>query len=213
MEITSLKQYKGAVYEVELDDSRKLYLHADIIADFGLRTGTQLERAELRKIVYASNYRRAFQRALYLLDYRDYSYKEMFGKLVQTYKNEELCFAVMKKLTEIGVINDVRYAEKLARKLVEVKRFGLIRAKRELLAKGIDRFTAEDALEEYRHCTAENLAYLLETKYSRLLADETDIKSIEKVKSALVRYGYGFSEVGCAVREYFENAYDSQEDI
>lgn len=213
MRITSINKYKGTTYEVELDESRKIYLHADIIVDFGLRSDTELDRAELRKIIYASNFRRAFQYALHLLDYRDYSYKEMFRKLEKTYKNEDLCFAVMAKLVKIGVINDVRYAEKLARKYVEAKRFGLRRAKQEMLAKGIDSNTAEDALSAYKELAEENLAFLLERKYSRLLADETDRKSIEKVKGALVRYGYGFAEINSAVREYLENAEDSQEDV
>jgi regulatory protein len=136
----------------------------------------------------------------------------MFGKLESTYKNENLCFAVMKKLVKIGVINDVRYAEKLARKFVEGKKFGMYRAKREMLAKGLDADTAEDALAQYDDTAGENLAYLLERKYSRLLTDETDRKSIEKVKNALVRYGYSFSEVNCAVREYFEDNDELQED-
>lgn len=212
MKITSIKQYKGSTYEVELDEARKIYLHADIIADFGMFSGMELDKTELRKIIYASNFRRAFQYALHLLDYRDYSYKEMFLKLEKTYKNENLCYAVMKKLVSVGVINDARYAEKLARKLVESRRYGLRRAKQEMFLKGIDSETADEALEVYEDAAEENLAYLLERKYSRLLTDETDRKSIEKVKSALVRYGYGFGEINAAVREYFENAEDLQED-
>lgn len=212
MKITSIKQYKGTTYEVELDESRKIYLHADIIADFALYTDMVLEREELRKIIYASNFRRAFQYALHLLDYRDYSYREMFGKLEKTYKNEKLCFEVMKKLVKIGVINDARYAEKLARRLVEAKHYGYYRAKREMLAKGLDSDTAEDALAVYEDSADENLALLLEKKYARLLTDSGDRKSIEKVKSALVRYGYGFDEVNRAVRNYFENE-DSWEDV
>lgn len=212
MKITSIKQYKGTTYEVELDESRKIYLHADIIADFALYTDMVLEREELRKIIYASNFRRAFQYALHLLDYRDYSFSEMFGKLEKTYKNEKLCFDVMKKLVKIGVINDTRYAEKLARRLVEAKHYGYYRAKREMLSKGLDSDTAENALAIYADSADENLALLLEKKYARLLTDSGDRKSIEKVKSALVRYGYGFDEVNRAVRNYFENE-DSWEDV
>ncbi len=212
MKITSIKQYKGTTYEVELDESRKIYLHADIIADFALYTDMVLEREELRKIIYASNFRRAFQYALHLLDYRDYSFSEMFGKLEKTYKNEKLCFEVMKKLVKIGVINDTRYAEKLARRLVEAKHYGYYRAKREMLSKGLDSDTAENALAIYADSADENLALLLEKKYARLLTDSGDRKSIEKVKSALVRYGYGFDEVNRAVRNYFENE-DSWEDV
>lgn len=212
MKITSVKQYKGTTYEVELDENRKIYLHADIVADFALYTDMVLEREELRKIIYASNFRRAFQYALHLLDYRDYSFREMFGKLEKTYKNEKLCFEVMKKLVKIGVINDARYAEKLARRLVEAKHYGYYRAKREMLAKGLDSDTAEDALAVYEDYADENLALLIEKKYARLLTDSDDRKSIEKVKSALVRYGYGFEEVNRAVRNYFENE-DSWEDV
>ena len=206
MKIISVTRYKGSTYEAELDDGRKLYLHADIITDFGIRAGMETDRDTLRKIVYASNFRRAYQRALYLLDYRDYTYSEMFGKLVENYKSEPLCTAVMKRLTEHGFIDDVRYAERMARKLVEIKRFGYRRCRRELMQKGISQFIAEDALAPYGEAFEANLAELLKTKHSRYLTDREDRKSIEKVKSALVRYGYDFTEINRAVKEYFECA-------
>lgn len=212
MKIISVKRYKGSTYEAELDDGRKLYLHADIITDFGIHAGMETDRDTLRKIVYASNFRRAYQRALYLLDYRDYTYSEMFGKLVENYKSEPLCTAVMKRLTEHGFIDDVRYAERMARKLVEIKRFGYRRCRRELMQKGISQFIAEDALAPYGEAFEENLAELLKTKHSRYLTDREDRKSIEKVKSALVRYGYDFTEINRAVKEYFECADDLEEE-
>ena len=212
MKILSVTRYKGSTYEAELDDGRKLYLHADIITDFGIRAGMETDRDTLRKIVYASNFRRAYQRALYLLDYRDYTYSEMFGKLVENYKSEPLCTAVMKRLTEHGFIDDVRYAERMARKLVEIKHFGHRRCKRELMQKGISRFIAEDALAPYGEAFEENLTELLKTKHARYLTDREDRKSIEKVKSALVRYGYDFTEINRAVKEYFECADDLEEE-
>ncbi|MBO7473308.1 MAG: RecX family transcriptional regulator [Ruminococcus sp.] len=212
MKIISVAHYKGATYEAELDDGRKLYLHADIITDFGISVGMETDRETLKKIVYASNFRRAYQRALYLLDYRDYTYSEMYGKLIENYKSEPLCTAVMKRLTEHGFIDDVRYAERMARKLVEVKRFGFRRCKRELMQKGISGFTAEDALAPYSDVFGENLMELLKTKHSRYLTEREDIKTIEKVKSALVRYGYDFTEINRAVKEYFESAEDLEEE-
>ena len=206
MRFSSVNKYKGSTYEAELDDGRKLYLHADIITDFGIRAGMETDRDTLRKIVYASNFRRAYQRALYLLDYRDYTYSEMFKKLVENYKSEALCTAVMKRLTEHGFIDDRRYAERMARKLVEIKHFGYRRCKREIMLKGVDQFIAEDALAPYEEAFGENLMELLNTKHSRYLTDIEDRKSIEKVKNALVRYGYDFSEINRAVKEYFESA-------
>lgn len=210
MEITSLKKYKGTTYEVELDSERKLYLHIDIIVDFGLKTGMTVEREQLRKIIAASNFRRAYQYALYCLDYRDYSAEDLFEKLMKTYKSEAVCLAVVRKLAKAGIIDDQRYAEKLAQKLVETKKFGYHRALREMKAKGLDDDTAVEALEKYDDQFAENLVQLIEKKHSRYLTDSGDRKNIEKVKNALVRYGYGFDEVNRAVRDYFESVERSE---
>ena len=170
----------------------------------------ETDRDTLKKIVYASNFRRAYQRALYLLDYRDYTYSEMFKKLVENYKSEALCTAVMKRLTEHGFINDERYAERMARKLVEIRHFGYRRCKREIMLKGVDRFIAEDALTPYSETFGENLMELLRTKHSRYLTDIEDRKSIEKVKSALVRYGYDYSDINKAFKQ-IELEYDEQD--
>ena len=212
MKITSVSRYKGTTFEVEIDGERKLYLHADMIADYNVREGLELDRTELRKIIYASNFRRAYQYALYRLDYRDYSFSEMYSKLLDTYKSEALCTAVMKKLVQAGAIDDERYAERLARKLVVSKMYGRRRVLREMKEKGIEGFTAEDALEQYEYTFFENLMTLLETKHARYLTDSSDRRSVEKVKAALARYGYDFSEINRAVREYFENHEEQLED-
>ena len=212
MRFVSIKVYKGSVLEAELDDGRKLYIHADVAADHGVCAGMELDREKLKAIVYASNFRRAYQRALYLLDYRDYSSAEMREKLIGTYKNEALCSSVVDRLKEHRLIDDARYAGNLARRLTEGKRYGRRRVLRELALKGIDSFTAEDALVPYESVFGENLAELLKEKYSRQLEDREDRKSAEKVKAALVRRGYSFGEIDRAVREYYENAEDNEEE-
>ncbi|MDE5860994.1 MAG: recombination regulator RecX, partial [Ruminococcus sp.] len=141
-------------------------------------------------------------------DYRDYSAKEMYDKLVKTYKNQNLCQAVVQKLEEAGIINDERYAEKLAFRYVEGRKYGYRRAKREIILKGIGEYIAEDALQIYSEKFPENLNYLLKTKYVRFLADRNDRKSIEKVRNSLVRYGYSYEEINNSVSDYL----DCQED-
>ena len=164
----------------------------------------EIERAELKKIVYASNFRRAYEYALYRLDYRDYSAQEIYEKLLETYKNETLCLEVVKKLARAGIINDERYAEKLARKLVESKKYGFRRAKREMMQKGLAEDTVNNALGLYDEVYEENIMCLVRGKYSRYLTDISDRNSVEKAKNALVRYGYSYDEINRAVAEYFE---------
>lgn len=208
MLITELKKYKGTTYEAELDYERRIYLHIDIIADFGLKKGMEIDRQHLKRIIYASNFRRAYQYALYCLDYRDYSAEELFEKLVKTYKSEPLCLEVIKKLAKAGLVNDRRYGEKLARRLVEVKKYGYYRARREMTAKGLDSDLAEELLGVCREQFHENLLELIGSKYGRRLTDSTDRAETEKVKAALARYGYGFDEINRAIKEYFETEGD-----
>ncbi|MDE6034439.1 MAG: RecX family transcriptional regulator [Ruminococcus sp.] len=208
MKIISVKVYKGTTFEVVTDNDKKIYLHADIVADFGVREGLELSRPELHKIIYASNFRRAYQYALYCLDYRDYSAKELSDKLVKTYKNKDLCDAVVRKLEEYGIINDVRYAEKLAFRYVDGRKYGYRRARREIMLKGISEYIAEDALQIYTENFSGNLNHLIKTKYVRMLADKDDRKSIEKVKNSLIRYGYSYEEINNSINEYL----DCQED-
>ena len=92
----------------------------------------------------------------------------------------------------------------LAKKYAEVKRFGPYRAKKEMNLRGIRGETAENALKPYYELIEENIAALLEKKYSRFLEDESDRKSVDKVKNSLVRYGYGYDDINHAIKKYFE---------
>ena len=48
MRFTALCVYKGSTFEAELDYERKIYLHADIIADYDIHAGMEVTREELR---------------------------------------------------------------------------------------------------------------------------------------------------------------------
>ncbi len=213
LEITSIEKYKGSSYEVELDGDRKVFLHAEIIAAYGLVHGLQIDSEKLEEIIFSSNKRRAFQYALYLIDLRDYSYKEMYSKLMRKYdRNDELCTQVVDKLVSTGAINDKRYAAMLAKHYVETKKFGIFRAKNEMRLKGITGSIAEDALEPYVCQLEENAESIISKKYERFLSDQNDKKAVAKVKNALIRYGYSYEQVNKAVKNYFEDAQQEEND-
>ena len=151
MIINSVTKYKGATYEV-VADGNKIYLHRDIVADFGLRAGAEISTEKYGEMLLASDRRRATERALYLLDYRDYSYVELFRKLRENY-DEDICYYAVDKLVSLGMINDRRYAENLARKYIEVKKFGAYRASREMYQKGLDRELVDDVISAYEDGT------------------------------------------------------------
>ena len=85
MNIKSVSLYKGRAYCVEADDGSRYYLHRDIISDFGICSGMEISEKKFAEVMEASYKRRAYERALYLLDYKDYSYVGMLEKLSETY--------------------------------------------------------------------------------------------------------------------------------
>ena len=96
------------------------------------------------------------------------------------------------------------YAEQTAHYYVEVKHFGLHRARQEMRRRGLLDSHITQALEPYARQLEENLQALVAGKYAACFADPRDRKQIEKGKAALVRRGYGFGEINRAVAWYQE---------
>lgn len=196
--IYSIEKYKGSTYCIEFEDGDKLYLNSSIISQFSLKPEVEIPESALDEIVFENDFRRAKERALYLLDYRDHSYQELFKKLEKNY-SDDICYAVMEKMVELRVINDRKYAVNLARQYVEVKHFGKYRASSEMYKKGLDKELIEEILEPYEDETLERLDALVEKKYARYLVDK---KGEQKVKSALVRQGYSYSDIKAVLENY-----------
>lgn len=200
MKIQSIEKYKGSTYCVEFYEDKKIYLNQEIISDYNLKPDMEIPHEAIDDITHSSDLRRARERALYLLGFRDHSYKELFDKLDQNY-SEDICMEICDRMVSIGLVNDKRYAEKLARDFIEVKHYGSYRARYDMQRKGIDRELIDAALEPYEDDTIDRLTKLVERKYTRYLIDK---KGVQKVKSALARQGYSYSDVNAVLEEYID---------
>ena len=192
LKITEVSRYKGMTWKIEFEDREAEFLNGELVSRYNLKAGISLPLSAWEEIKAEEEYRKARERALYLLDYKDYSYIDLFHKLEKNY-TEDTCYRVMDKLVELGMINDRRYAESAARHYVEVKHFGRTRAFREMRQKGLTAEVVNRALDAYDENEDETwydrLYELVEIKYLRYLGDE---KGENKVKNALVRYGWSF---------------------
>ena len=198
MIVTDVLPFKGSMMCVELSggglaQEMKIYIHSEIIRKYNVAKGMELSEEEADRLIYENDLRRARERALYLMESRDHSYRELFDKLEKNY-SEDICFEVCNRLAEIGVINDRRYAEKLCRQLFEVKKLGRYRVRQEMRLKGLGSEIIEEAMENFSEEDEpfERLEKLVEQKYERYL---TDRKGVEKVRNALARKGYSFGEI------------------
>lgn len=143
----------------------------------------------------------AKRRAMHLLAARDYGNKELFHKLMNNY-SEKTSLAVIEMMTEYGYINDERYAKKLAKTYIEIRKYGKKRAALMMREKGLDRDTIDEALAEYdSDAITSEIVELLRKKYmDRLfLGGLEGKKEMQKVIAALARRGYSYSDIKTAL--------------
>ncbi len=200
MLITEISKFKGSTMCVVFDNNSRLYIHSSILSEYNLKEGMNVPEEAVEEISEANEYRKARERALYLLDGRDYSFKELYEKLEANY-SEDICMRVCKYLAEMRLVDDRRYAELRARELFEIKRVGMFKAKMELRRRGISDSIIAEVVEPYadEEEAFARLEQLVERKYERYLTGE---KGVQKVKSALLRQGYSYSEINAVLDLY-----------
>lgn len=195
--VDKIEKFKGNTYKVELSDGDEFYINFDTVIKFSLSENMDLSDEEVLEIKRSDELRKARERALYLLDYKDYSFVELYEKLEKNY-DEDVCLEVVQGLASVGIVDDRRFAERLGERLVVTKGFGYYRAKQEMLRKGLDRDLVEEVLEQYQDDTIARLEELVENKYLHKIYDE---KSLNRVKNALVRQGYSFSDINIVLSQ------------
>ncbi len=207
MIINDICPFKGETMCVELvggelPQPMKIYINSSVVSGCGLKKGMEISTEQADEIIYKNDLRRARERALYLAGSREHSYSEMYDKLMKNYP-EEICCEVCDMLSEKGIIDDRRYAEKLCRQLFEVKKLGEYRVKQEMRRRGIPREIIDEVTEKFSEedDPYTRLMELVERKYARYLDDENGVR---KVTGALVRKGYSYSEVREVLRDFME---------
>lgn len=173
----------------------------------GLVSGDEINEEELTAFEEAAGSRRAFNSALNSLDYRDHSEKEIRAKLLRKHDADYVDEAV-EKLIELDLVNDERYAENYARELFERKKFGKMRIKSELRAKGISADIANAAVEElFEEEEPDNVQRIVDIIGKRYYNRMNDEGGRKKVFSALQRMGYSFSDIREAMSEFSDDEY------
>lgn len=198
--VEEVSQFKGETLRVDFDCREPIFINSSVVSSLGIRSGITMTDEDIEEAVSKNDFRRARERALYLLDERDYGYVEMFKKLESSY-SEDICYEVVNDLSRLGLIDDRRYAKKCAEYFLTRKLWGKYRACEEMRRRGIPSELIDEALEEYDEGSDERLRELIEKKYARKLADEN---GVNKVKAALARQGFSYDEIKRVLAEYEE---------
>ena len=194
MIITDIKPDKKHLSKVYSGENY-LLIDNDITAE--LKIGMDINAEEIK---YSSDLKRAKSRALWLLERMDYTEKKLYEKLCSAGFSKRASAETLSKLCEFGLVDDRRYAERYAARLMDSNT-----SKREavskMLGRGIPLELAKEVLEECDTDEEAQIRNLLEGKYAYKLTLENGSK---KVYDALVRKGFSYSSVRAVMKEYTE---------
>lgn len=194
MELTAAEPRRRGLVQLFLDGEAAVKLDAQVFLQSGLKPGDQVSDQELFELIQASDARRAQEKALYLLEYRNYSKRELTEKIARTAASREAAQAAAGRMEELGLIDDRRFGEDYAKELFSRKGYGARRAAQELRRKGLDQELVQELVEKYGspEQSGENIRWVLEKKYPGWREDE---KVRRRAFAALQRLGYSYQEV------------------
>ena len=196
MKIIEVSRRRRQLYLLTFEGGDPIEVDVRTFDESPYKEGCDITEEQLNTLLATSQYNRARERALYLLGLRDYACKELEQKLY-TEAPPETAAAVVERLRRVGLLDDRRYAARLARSLSEGKHYPRRRIEQELRRRGIDPLTAQSAAEEVDGEDYEQALALLQKKYYNKLNDPD---SRRRVTAALARRGFSCG----AIRRAFD---------
>lgn len=165
-----------------------------LLAQYKIKTGSCFSQQELTLLYEKSNTNKAVQKAYNLLSYRSHSRSELYTKLCRNF-DADCAEAACDRMENLGLINDEEYCKAKAEYLINVKKCSLGETRAKLLTLGINKDIIECCIQLYdSDVQAENLRYIIEKKYYSKLDQP------QKVIAALMRKGFGYSDIKSALR-------------
>ena len=151
-------------------------------------------------------YRAALDAAAKQLSYRAQSTKLLRDKLLDKGHSADAVAYAVAWLTERRLLDDAAYAESVVRSYTR-RGYGAARIRQELTRRGVDRETAEAAMQSFSPDRAQ-LCALLD---KRLHGDVSDRKEIDKAVAALQRRGFSWGDIRDALAAYGSHLPEQEE--
>lgn len=191
MELTAAEPRRKGLTQLYFDGEAAVKVDTETFLRSGWKLGDEIDDEDLYRLMRESDARRARERALYLLERRNHSKKELTDKIARTAASREAAQAAAEKMEELGLIDDRAFARDYARELFLRKRYGPGRVRQELRLKGIDSQVIDELLEEYgdEDRSLENIQAVLDRKYADWREDE---RVRRRAFAALQRMGYSY---------------------
>ncbi len=133
--------------EIILSDGSSFFVPAATWRDLGLPDGTAVTSVWVEKVVREAETGRARERALSLLARREHSRAELSRKLLQRGFDADSAARAVASLVEAGYADDARFADAWIRSKLQRRPQGRAALRAGLARAGVDRETAEAAID------------------------------------------------------------------
>lgn len=197
MLITAIEPRRKSLSALFLDGEFAVKLDTETLLKSGRKPGQEIDDEQLHELIMESESRRAREKALYLLEHRSHSQKELADKISRV-TSRDAAENAARHMAEIGLVDDEAYARSLAAELLGRKGYAAQRVRQELLQKGIDRELAEQIIEETASDPVGKIRELIDRKYRAYLNDE---KGCRRSVAALQRLGYRWEDIRTALNQ------------
>ena len=121
MLITASEERKKGMTALYIDGEYAVSVDTVTLASSGFHTGSDITDDELHELLRASKISRAKEKALYLIEYRSRTRKELRDKLLPLF-GEEAAEAAIERLEQLGLIDDEGFARDIVRSIQDARR-------------------------------------------------------------------------------------------
>ncbi len=178
-------------FDKNFNDKNFMSLKTEILLKNGIKIGECLDEDKLERLIAESEIHRAKEKALNLLSYRSRSKKEL-KKRIEQESNEAYADIAVKKMEDLGLVNDKAFAVEYASELLFKRKFSLSGAKYKLREKGIEDELIEEVL---AGMNIDEEQQALDVINKKLLKKVVDEKNKKRVINVLNRLGYSWGVI------------------
>lgn len=187
-----VQQHDNNRVSIFVDGTFAFGVHRSLVIKHGLSEGQVLTEEKEDALKNDESVVQAKQTALRYLAHKPRTEQEVRQKLQQKEVAPSIIGHVLKRMHDLGYVDDATYAEDYVRNRFASKRYGPRRIQRELIKRGIDRDQAEQAVARFfqDHDPLEAARSHAEKRWPRISRDDNPQRRKQKLYRYLARRGF-----------------------
>ncbi len=198
MKITKIKQQvkRPDRFAIFVDEKYSFSLSEQELMSVGIKIGQDLTESELVKLLSNADHDKAYLKALDYLSRRPRSKWEVEQYLLRKGHNDNTVSITLSRLSDIGYIDDLKFAESWVRSRRALKHVSKRKLIDELKQKHVSKVNISKVLDNDETDEQEVIRQIIQKK-----KQQTRYQDQVKLKAYLVRQGFSYDDINVVVNE------------